>query len=90
MPDRIPDLIDNSTHAMSQWFSDMADSGLIFHPEDEAASIVFISNDEPLFSTAEAAKAQAMIDNFFNQFGDVAVIEAAYSHFMRAAGFPAH
>ena len=90
MPERIPTPSSNDARAMSQWFSDMAESGLIFHPEDEAASIVFISNGEPFFSADEAKKAQAIIDEFFLNFGDATVIEAAYPHFMRAAGFPVH
>lgn len=86
MHNRIPDLQDNSTEAMSHWFSDMADAGLIFHPEDPASSIEYIDSGESFFSEEEAKKAQLILDEFFNRFGNAAVIDAAYPHFMRAAG----
>lgn len=90
MPDRIPPLTESSRGAMDKWFSDMADSRLIFHPEDPASSIVLINNGEPFFSASEAAKAQSIIDGFFALFGSEAVNDAAYPHFMRAAGFALH
>lgn len=90
MFDRIPNITNNTQEAMSQWFSDMADSGLIFHPEDAADSIVHISSGKPFFSLFEAAKAQKILDGFFTQFGDAVVNDAAYPHFMRATGFPTH
>lgn len=86
MHNRIPDLQDNTTEAMSCWFSDMADADLIFHPEDPASSIEHIDSSEPFFSEEEAKKAQLILDEFFNRFGNESVIDAAYPHFMRAAG----
>ena len=86
MHNRIPDLNDSSTEAMSHWFSDMADAGLIFHPENPASEILHINSKEAFFSEEEAKKAQLILDEFFNRFGNAAVIDAAYPHFMRAAG----
>lgn len=86
MHNRIPDLQDNSTEAMSRWFSDMADADLIFHPEDPASEIISSKDGEPFFSEEEAKKAQLILDDFFNRFSNKAVIDAAYPHFMRAAG----
>lgn len=86
MHNRIPDLQDNSTEAMSRWFSDMADAGLIFHPEDPANDIIHSQSGKPFFSEEEAKKAQLILDEVFNRFGNAAVIDAAYPHFMRAAG----
>lgn len=88
MHNRIPVLHNNSTHAMSLWFAEMADKGLIFHPEDAASSIVLIRNGEPFFSAEEADKTQRILDGFFSRFGDESVNGAAYPHFMRAAGMP--
>lgn len=87
MHNRIPVLRDSSTQAMSLWFAEMADMGLIFHPEDAASSIVLIGNGKPFFSAEEADSAQRILDGFFTRFGDEAVNGAAYPHFMRAAGF---
>lgn len=88
MHKHIPALADNSAQAMSNWFSEMADQDLIFHPEDPANSIVFISDGKLFFSKKAAANAQAIIDGFFASFGDEAVNRAAYPHFMRATGMP--
>ena len=88
MHKHIPSLADTSTQARSRWFCEMADQGLIFHPEDPAAFIVLISDGTPFFSKKAAENAQAIIDGFFSRFGDEAVNNTAYPHFMRAAGMP--
>ena len=87
MHENIPNLQDSSMSAMDHWFASMAAEGLIFHPEDAANSIVYISNGKPFFSVEAAAKAQGILDELFLQFGDESVIEMAYPHFMQAAGF---
>lgn len=66
----------------------MADCQLIFHPEDPAETVVSIETGEALFSKDEAIKLQRTIDGFFERFDDVTVSDAAYPHFMRAAGMP--
>lgn len=88
MHKHIPSLADKSAQAMSRWFFEMADQDLIFHPEDPAAFIVFISDGTPFFSKEAAANAQAIVDGFFSRFSDEAVNNAAYPGFMRAAGMP--
>lgn len=87
MINRIPDLSGTDIKAIGHWFSEMADKGLIFHPEDPADSIVFIKSGEPFFTKEEALKAQSILDECFAKFGDEEVNSAAYPHFMRAAGF---
>jgi len=47
-----------------------------------------IETGEALFSKDEAIKLQRTIDGFFERFDDVTVNDAAYPHFMRAAGMP--
>lgn len=87
MHEHIPNLQDRTLGAMDHWFADMAAEGLIFHPEDAASSIVYISDGTPFFSPEAATKAQAILDDLFQRFGNAAVTETAYPHFMRAAGF---
>lgn len=83
---RIPKLRDQSKEAMDRWFFDMAEAGLIFHPEELAVSIVKISDGATFFSPEEAEVAQQIMDELCGRFGDETVIESAYPHFMRAAG----
>lgn len=84
MFNRIPIPVGDSRASMGQWFSEMSDNGLIFHPEDAAESIVYRESGEPFFSAAEACRAQAILDGFSRRFGEEAVIDACYPHFMRA------
>lgn len=86
MHERIPQLYDESQAAMNLWFAEMADRQLIFHPEDAADSIVFIEDGRPFFSKEEADRIQKVLDGLFCCFSDEAVNDAAYPHFMRAAG----
>lgn len=90
MDDRIPALSGNSHMDMARWFSDMADSGLIFHPEENAGGIIETATGQPMFNSGEAAHADAVIAGFAARFGEQAMLDAAYPHFMRAAGFSAH
>jgi hypothetical protein len=87
MHNQIPDLQDITLAAMNCWFADMAAANMLFHPEDAANSIVYISNGKPFFSSDAAEKAQQILDRLFQHFGSATVIESAYPHFMRAAGF---
>lgn len=83
---RIPKLFDKSKESMDRWFFDMAEAGLIFHPEDPADSIVKISDGTAFFSLEEAKVAQQIMDELYERFGGDEVIDSAYPHFMRAAG----
>lgn len=83
---RIPGLRDQDKESMDKWFFDMAEAGLIFHPEDSADSIVKISDGTLFFSPEEAESAQRIMDELYDRFGGDAVVESAYPHFMRAAG----
>lgn len=84
MSSRIPLPAGQNLDGMSQWFSAMSDANLIFHPEDSADSIVFADTGEPFFSAEEASVVQSVLDAFFSIFGEEAVINACYPHFMRA------
>nr|WP_294866487.1 hypothetical protein [uncultured Pseudogulbenkiania sp.] len=82
---RIPDLTGQDEQAMQSWFADMDKLDLLFHPEDRAEDILQTGTGLPLFSDAEATKAESILTQLFSHFGDQ-VIEAAYPFFMRRAG----
>lgn len=80
---RIPVMKGNDLAAMRQWFSDLYDAGLLFHPEDDPADIVNIQSGEAMFSADEVPQLQQQMDAMFAQHGDN-VCEAAYPFFMHA------
>ncbi|BAK74859.1 hypothetical protein NH8B_0010 [Pseudogulbenkiania sp. NH8B] len=82
---RIPDLTGQDEQAMQSWFAEMDKLDLLFHSEDRAEHIVQAGTGQPLFSDAEASKAESILTRLFTQFGDQ-VIEAAYPFFMRRSG----
>lgn len=86
MHERIPRLTDESVESMNSWFAEMANRNIIFHPEDDADSIVCIDSGRPLFSKEEADQVQNILDGFFRRFSVEVVNDTAYPHFMRAAG----
>lgn len=84
---RIPDFASKSREGMSRWLSEMSLRGLLFHPEDEAESIIHITSSERMFRPDECAKLDAIMAEMFDRFGDD-VCEVAYPVFMHAAGLP--
>ena len=82
---RIPDFTDNSHEGMSIWFAQMAERGLLFHPEDRSCDIVSVDSGERMFSPDECSKLDEILGAMFDRFGD-AVCEAAYPIFMVQAG----
>lgn len=83
---RIPRLTQPTCAGAVQWFEEMADSGLIFHPEDDPASIVWISSNLPFFRADEVSELQTILNTLDSAIGPGAVIDAAYRPFMLAAG----
>jgi hypothetical protein len=82
---RIPEYSDHSFDGMLYWFASMSERGLLFHTDDPADEIFVIATGEPMFSSAESRKANAVLEAMFNQFGDE-VYEAAYPIFMKRMG----
>jgi hypothetical protein len=83
---RIPKLQDATFDGALLWFSEMQCSSLLFHPEDDPADIVLISNSERMFSDAEVLELRFLMDEMGNALGHDQVIEAAYPIFMNACG----
>lgn len=83
---RIPKLRDTTFDSALLWFAEMQCDGLLFHPEDDPADIINISNDEPMFSAAEVQELRFLLDELDERLGHDQMIEAAYPIFMNAFG----
>ena len=82
---RIPSFSDKSFDGMLAWFSEMSVRGLLFHPDDDPASIFQIKDNIPTFVKAEANTARQILDEMFDLHSDD-VYEAAYPIFMNKMG----
>lgn len=80
MKTRIPGFQPRTFEEMSQWFGHLYSSGLLYHPDDPAETIVRVNSGDRLFSDEEAIKLNQYLAWMFRQFGD-GVYEAAYSYF---------
>lgn len=85
-PSRIPKLHDTTFDGALLWFSEMQCSKLLFHPEDDPADIVYISNGEPFFTNEEVNEVRFVLNELEAELGHNKVIEAAYPIFMKAFG----
>ncbi|WP_374600739.1 hypothetical protein [Niveibacterium sp.] len=83
---RIPKLTASSFDGALMWFSQLQCEGLLFHPEDDPASIVQIADGQLTFSDTEVAELRFVIDELETGIGHDAMLEAAYPVFMKAAG----
>jgi len=87
---RIPKLLDTTFDGALLWFSELQCSNLLFHPEDDPADIIRISNGERLFSDNEAKIIRFMLNELEKDLGHEKLIEAAYPIFMKACGHQLH
>lgn len=83
---RIPKLHDTTFDGALFWFSEMQCNNLLFHPEDDPADIIRISNGERLFSDGEVNELHFLLDELEKSIGHKKVVEAAYPIFMNACG----
>lgn len=83
---RIPKLHDTTFDGALMWFSELQCNNLLFHPEDDPADIIRISNGEKLFSDKEVQELRLVMAELERAVGHEKVIEAAYPIFMRAFG----
>ncbi len=83
---RIPKLRDTTFDGALWWFSEMQCSNLLFHPEDDPADIICISNGERAFSDGEVKEVRFVLNELEEGIGHEKVIEAAYPIFMTACG----
>ncbi|MBZ0105047.1 MAG: hypothetical protein K8H84_05410 [Sulfuricella denitrificans] len=83
---RIPKLQETTFDGALLWFSEMQCGNLLFHPEDDPADIIRISNGERLFSSSEVKELRFLLNELEEGIGHEKVIEAAYPIFMTACG----
>ncbi|MES2237488.1 MAG: hypothetical protein V4500_07030 [Pseudomonadota bacterium] len=83
---RIPKLNAVSFDGALMWFSEMQCQNLLFHPEDDPAEIVRISDGTRTFSNQEVMELRFFLDELEMGIGHEKMIEAAYPIFMNACG----
>jgi hypothetical protein len=83
---RIPKLRGTTFDSALLWFSEMQCNGLLFHPEDDPADIVVITDNERMFSNAEVQELRFLLGELEENLGHDKMIEAAYPIFMNAVG----
>ncbi len=83
---RVPKLHDTTFDGALMWFSEMQCSELLFHPEDDPADIIRISNDERMFTNGEVAELRFLLNEIETSLGHEKLVEAAYPIFMNAFG----
>ena len=83
---RIPKLNDVSFDGALMWFSELHCQGLLFHPEDDPAEIIRISDNVKVFSANEVTELRFLLDSLETGIGHEKVIGAAYPIFLNACG----
>jgi hypothetical protein len=83
---RIPKLRDTTFDSALMWFSELQCEDLLFHPEDDPASIIRFSDDKPMFTYAEVQELRFLLNELDDNLGHDQAIEAAYPIFMNAFG----
>lgn len=78
---RIPEIKVINKRNMYRWFSKMSDRDLLFHPDDDPATIVNIRTGVRVFSKDEVRHLRELIDGMFARQGNI-VYDAAYPVFM--------
>jgi hypothetical protein len=85
MNSRIPECHDYTFDGMLQWFAAMSVNNFLFHPDDDPAEIVSISDSTATFSAEEVGQLRTILGRMFEQNGN-SVYEAAYPAFMKRMG----
>lgn len=82
----IPKLREVSFNGALTWFAEMQSQSFLFHPEDDPAEIMRISDGVRTFSDREVSELQFLLKELNANLGHENVIEAAYPIFMNACG----
>ena len=82
---RIPTHPNKSFFAMNRWFKQMYLSGLLFHPDEPAESIINIASGQPSFTPAECIQLNSAIQLMFDNHGD-RVYSVCLKYFHMAMG----
>ena len=79
---RIPACKEFTFDGMLNWFAEMSDKELLFHPDEDPAEMIRIADNSPLFNEKEVRQLRRTINRMFVENGDE-VYEAAYPIFMK-------
>jgi hypothetical protein len=82
---RIPKLNSSSFDGALMWFAEMQTKGLMFHPDDDPAEMLRISDWQRMFSDPEVSEVRFVMNELFTNLGDE-VYAAAYPIVMNAYG----
>ncbi len=82
---RIPGLRSTTRKGVSEWFDAMGAADLLFHPDDDPASIVHIDSGRKYFNTAEVRELRRIVRRMFRTQGD-RVYDLGLPAFHRALG----
>ena len=74
---RIPKLTTATAAGAKSWFTRMHSRGLMFHPDDDPAEIIQISDGTRTFSNAECVQVSGCLDQLFAALGN-AVYDIAF------------
>ena len=67
---RIPTRPNKSFFAMNRWFYKMYFAGLLYHPDDQAETIISLSSGQPTFSPDECLELNRSVDLMIDHHGD--------------------
>jgi hypothetical protein len=72
MENRIPEVKNDSIEAMQDWFNEMEEKGLLFHPDDNPREIVSVVDDKlgGIFTEEECVYLDEIMDRLFELHGD--------------------
>ena len=82
---RIPEAPGSSYAAMNRWFYKIYLTGLLYHPDHPAETIVQIATGEPSFTPEECVKLNEAVAVMFEHHGDD-VYECGLKYFQKALG----
>lgn len=80
---RIPAIPNTSFFAMNQWFNKMYLSGLLYHPDEPAETIISIASGQPTFTPEECVELNKAVDLMFANHGD-RVYQVGLKYFQKA------
>ena len=66
----IPDWNDESKAGLFEWWHEMANRGMAFHPDDSPSTIVFIESGEPMFTAGACRKLESILVRMEHQHGN--------------------
>jgi len=84
---RIPAVHSETLEGMDAWCREMADRGLLFHPDDPLETVEHIDTRAPMFTEPECRELECILDRFLERHGN-ALYEVCLNHAQRRLGIP--